>query len=384
MRTWTVLVAVFLLIGPDGALAGESRKGREIREVMKSDVLLAADQTSEEGDKKKGDAKGEKTPPEKSSAEPMEPLEKNMIRATGPITSKIHHPFYFGLLFPTPDRADLVPQGKWDVNFNLNYSNILFGGEGRGWLFDTDFEVGEFDLDLSYGVRSWVQVGVEIPAYYFSGGFMDNFVEGFHDVTGFKGSSHLPPAFSYTFNVFTNGQKWGVPDHGELGLGDVTLYGKFQLYKDVENQAYLALKILSQPPTGNSSRGIGTGYWDNGVMLLGEKGYGKFFIHANAGGFIYDKMERGDVKIELDPIATGFLGFEYKLSNRWAFHLQSLIVSNPIKDEAGDKGVDRYWQDITFGTKIRIGPTHLTLGLSENITETAPDFTIITSLQFVK
>lgn len=379
MRIWTVLIAVFLLIGPDRAGAHDSGKGREIAEVMKSDVLLAADQPS--GEK---DTKEEKTPPEKSSGEPLEPLENNMIQSAGPIPSKIHHPFYLGLLLPTPDRALLVPQGKWNINFNINYSNVLFGGHGQGWLYDTDFEVGEFDLDLSYGVRPWAQVGVEIPAFYFSGGFMDRFVENFHKVTGFKGSSHLPPPFSYTFDVLTNGQKWGVPRSGEWGVGDITLYGKFQLYKDVANQAYLTLKVLSQPPTGNSNQSIGSGYWDNGIMLLGEKGYGKFFIHANAGGFLYDKMERGDVKIELDPIASGFLGFEYAFNTRFSLLLQSLLVSNMIKEDAGDKGVDRYWQDVTFGFKFRIGPTHLTLGLSENITETAPDFTIITSLQFLK
>ena len=379
------IALISLIFFPGFSFASENRAPREIGDVMKSEILWAgADVSEEETETGMESEDPESEGPTESDASPMRTLEQDRSRATGPITNKIHHPLFFGLLFPTPDRADLIPQGKWGFNFNLNYSNILFSGEGQGFEFDADFEVGEMDFDVSYGVKPWAQVGVEVPVFYFTGGFLDNFVEGFHDFTGFKGSSNLPPAFSFTFDVFSNGQRWGNPGHGELGFGDITLYGKFELYKDPLTQSYLSVKVLTQPPTGNSSRGIGSGVWDNGIMLLGQKGWGKFFIHGNLGGFFYDKMEKGDVDIELDPIVTGFVGFEYVLSDRWAFHLQTLIISNPIKEDAGDKGIDRHWQDITFGTKVRIGPTHLTIGLSENITETAPDFTFITSLEFIK
>jgi hypothetical protein len=385
MKVLLGLAFLLPIFFPVSSFGSDVRIPKEIGDVMVSEVLWAADVPEEE---KKGEPESEPGDSDDGSMEtdgsPMRTLEQDRSRATGPITSKIHHPLFFGLLFPTPDRADLIPQGKWGVNFNVNYSNILFRGTGQGWDFETDLEVGEFEFDVSYGVKRWAQVGVQIPIFYFTGGFLDNFVEGFHDFTGFQGSSNLPPAFSYTFDVFTDGKRWGVPDHGEAGFGDVTLYGKFELYKNPLTQSYLSVKVLTQPPTGNSTRGIGSGIWDNGIMLLGQKGWGKFYIHANVGGFFYDKMEKGDVDIELDPIGTGFIGFEYVLSDRWAFHLQSLFISNPIKDDAGDKGVDRSWMDITFGTKIRIGPTHLTIGLSENITETAPDFTFITALEFVK
>ena len=111
---------------------------------------------------------------------------------------------------------------------------------------------------------------------------MDGPLESYHSAFGFPDYGRSTrPKNSFLYEVKRNGSEVFKAEDGSVGLGDVRLSIKKELLK---GDTVVSLKADMELPTGNASKGFGSGSIDGGIALLADKRLGdKFNLHANVG-----------------------------------------------------------------------------------------------------
>lgn len=79
---------------------------------------------------------------------------------------------------------------------------------------------------------------------------------------------------------------WGIPfisTGGEHGLGDLFVGTKYLLLKETETLPAASASFNLSTPTGDQSRGLGTGGWDYDFRLQAQKKWGWFTLIGDVG-----------------------------------------------------------------------------------------------------
>ena len=87
---------------------------------------------------------------------------------------------FFGHL--APDRARVLTPGTTMWRLDFDYSNILrksIAGQELLWL---DAEYLRAELGASFGLPHDFEVGVAVPGFLYTGGFLDPVIDGFHNL----------------------------------------------------------------------------------------------------------------------------------------------------------------------------------------------------------
>ena len=299
---------------------------------------------------------------------------------TGPIPMPNHHPLYIGLLYPVPDRAAIADKTRWSVA--LNHTNIFMMYKSEKWSASIDKEITEADLSARAPlIENRLEAGVKAPFYRSSEGFMDNLVRWYHKRIGapsYYGQEESPD-FRYLDTVTHNGELVRKGRRGDTTPGDVEFWLKALVWKG--KGAAVSVQALAQAPTGDADAGTGSGDWEYGLRLLAGAEHGPMAYHAGAGVTSPGSLKLSKEDIKLDTMFMGFLGVEYEYSSSFSFLSQSMYNTSPFPS-ADIIAFSRQWWEVTFGFKWRLreGKT-MTFGLSENLNQIGPDFTIHVSFE---
>ena len=224
------------------------------------------------------------------------------------------------------------------------------------------------------------QAGMEIPFYYSSGGLLDRFVRWYHQgigVKGYDGQSQTPD-YSFSNNLFHDGKKLMSDGGNRVSVGDTTFWIKIKI-AETENYA-ASLQALAQAPVGSPDEGTGSGGWELGARLLVSGRRGENVAHVGLGITRPGALNYTSETIPLDPMITGFAGWEYLWSARLSLLAQTMFNSSPMS-RSTLLTYSKPWVDVTFGFKYKFSDRYVvSAGFSENLNHTAPDFTIHLSI----
>ncbi|MDY0267943.1 DUF3187 family protein [Trichloromonas sp.] len=282
----------------------------------------------------------------------------------------------FGL--PTPGHALLLPPGEHAAELALdttqNYTHNSSGDESAFF----DGETYRFNLNLRRGLTPRFEVGLDVPYLMHRGGFLDGFIEGWHDTftlpqNGRDRASRDRLRYSYIRN---GKQEVLVDDHAQ-GLGDIRLNAAWQLTRSTGGEPWgAALHAALKLPTGDSDDLLGSGSTDLSLWLSGNRTW----LRENSAVALFGScgfmgMTDGDVIEERQRNLVGFamLGGGWR---PWSWLVLKLQIDGhtPLYDsdlkELGDPAAL-----LTVGGDLALGnKTALEIGVSEDIaTETAPD-----------
>ena len=115
--------------------------------------------------------------------------DKNGFNAMGPLIVGERNPLYLLFFDLQPDSTDLVPQRKVSVAFACSYSNIFEVKSNDSWVQELDMENLITDLDVRYGLRTNLEVGFRVFLQSSSNGFLDSYIQDFHEFFGFPNGS---------------------------------------------------------------------------------------------------------------------------------------------------------------------------------------------------
>jgi hypothetical protein len=172
-----------------------------------------------------------------------------------------------------------------------------------------DGETYRFALAARYGIAPGFEIGLTIPLLTNSGGFLDGFIEGFHDFFGFnQGKRKSYPEDRLLYEYTRAGDSKVLVNDGSTGIGDIRLSGAWQVYSDRrENPRQVALHGSIKLPTGNSHRLFGSGSTDFALWVTASDNYrlplGNLTLYAAGGGLV---MTDGDVLRDQQRNLVGF------------------------------------------------------------------------------
>lgn len=305
----------------------------------------------------------------------------------GPISLRTQNPVYLQSLGLSPMRAEVVPEGTLEARIDSAYSNLFERGRSAWAFLDLDMEVWRLTPLIRYGITDDLEVGLEIPLLNFNGGFLDGFIQRFHNFFHLpNGGRESVPDGRYSYRFDANGAtRFNYPT-AAMGLGDIILHFKHQLTGEDRDWPAIAIFADIKLPTGKSDRGFGSGTPDFGFGTVIEASYRRLHGYCNVeylalGGnaqyadYMYGQMFAYNVAGELTILPS------------WTFLVQ-LNGSTPLLHGAGLGEWDGFPLDLVVGfrgeeEKLLGGQNFVwQVGFAEDITGGGPsvDFTVFLSL----
>lgn len=307
----------------------------------------------------------------------------------GPISLREQNPVYMQNLGLTPAKAEVLPFGSVELRADSAYSNLYEYEMNAANRLDLDMEVWRTDFWLTAGVRDDMEVGMDIPVYHMSGGFLDSFISGFHNLFGFPNGGRESVAnnrFDYSFRT-AGTERFGFPPV-TAGLGDITFRLKHQVAGEDDDWPDLSWFAEFKIPTGKASRGLGSGTADFGLGTILSASYKRIHGHFNAAYYVLGGNERLTGFMNNQMFAYSVAG-EVTLLPTWSL-VAELNGSTPLLDNSGLDKWDGVPLDLVIGFRgeekdiFRNGDLFWQFGFSEDVTSKGPsvDFTVLFSIGF--
>jgi len=283
----------------------------------------------------------------------------------------------FGL--PAIGSASVVPAGRFEGTFTTDVTSNSTSDISLTDAIMLDGETYRFNLSARYGIAPGFQIGIDIPYLANSGGFLDGFIEGFHDAFGLpQGIRKSSPRNRLLYQYTRNGITRILVNDGSNGIGDIRLSGAWQLHQgDSAAPLAVALHASIKLPTGNSNRLFGSGSTDFALWLTASDDcqlpLGHLTVYASAGGMA---LTDGDVLEDQQRNLAGFgsLGFGWSPLQWLALKVQADAHTSFYTGSSLKQVNSGSVQLVSGGTIGFSEKTFLDVGISEDVwVDTAPD-----------
>jgi hypothetical protein len=268
------------------------------------------------------------------------------------------------------------------MRFDIVEANILARDRRGNDVYLFDFEITRANLALQYGLRERLAIGVEMPLLYTWTGFLDDFIKGFEDVTGFQRNIRFElPQNRFAYGFEKDGKVVLRGSSGAVGFGDVAFSTKALLYEEGSWRPAVAGRLALKLPTGDNDRALGSGAVDIGFGIALEKTLGPVRLYFNTGLTIPTGNPFSGTGIESIPMLSTFLTGEYQLTEHFSLLLQLNGVTPPTRNSGLD--IDNPSFDILFGYSWVLPwyPITWQAGFMEDLNNTnrTADFALFTS-----
>lgn len=284
----------------------------------------------------------------------------------GPLAVKNQFPLFMHTDAPRLESAAV----ETSLTAGLAYSSVFVVRSSAHWSVELDAELAEFSLRLREAVGP-VEVGVELPVVFFSGGFMDGFLNSYHEAFGFEdyGRSNRPDN-QFLYEVRRNGSLIIQGSDGSPAIGDLRLSAKYALLRV---DPVVSARVDVELPTGDAKKGFGSGGLDAGVALLADKKISETFRAYLNVGAVFPGDLKGHQTVELDNFFYGGAAVEALLWKKFSLLGQVMAQGSPFPD-TGIGSVDRTSVLLTFGGRYVSGRDSIEFSITEDPnTAGAPD-----------
>jgi len=285
----------------------------------------------------------------------------------GPLQVKNQFPLLLHLNAPVLESA--VAENSFSGM--LSHSSVFMTRSSANWSVNLDMEITERDLRFKKVIPGLFEIGVEVPVISLESGFMDDFLDSYHKTFGFPDYGRdTRPANSFLYEVRRNGALVVQGKNGEIGLGDVRLTAKKEILR---NDPVMSIRAEIELPTGNASRGRGSGGIDTGLTLLIDKKISERFMSYWNAGVIFPGSLKALQDVNLKTSFHAGAGIEAAIWKHFGILGQINFQTSPFpKMEIGP--VDRIAALLTFGGRYTSGKGSLEFSLTEDPnTAGAPD-----------
>lgn len=282
------------------------------------------------------------------------------------------------------DRAAVIPRGALDVRVELAETSSVFRDGTSPYNVSMHFETLRSGLFFRYGLTDRLEVGMEIPVLHRYHGFLEGAITATERATtGLAPARNALGNSGFVYDFKKNGQTLFKGDSGDLGLGDITLSGKYRLMAEGSHAPTVSARVALKLPSGDDGRFFGSGHADVGVGLAVEKTlFGQWVAYANLNGIFPAGKVSG---LALQPAMTGLAAVEYLWTRDFSLVAQFEYYSSPFRD-TGSMILDRGVTEVAAGFNYRLR-NHLLWQVYgvENldfITGSAADFTLSTVITY--
>lgn len=245
--------------------------------------------------------------------------------------------------------------------------------DGTAYIMDT--ETARLLVDATLGLRPWLEIGLEIPFLAHRTGFMDTFIDSYHERFNFPDGGRVGFAQDRFHAGYTgDGASVFVAAPPGPGIGDIAIRGRALLRSPAPGKTGLSAGLELKLPTGDPDRLHGSGSFDLGVNVAISRDYRRFSLHGGAG---YTRVGSWEIAPTL-PIEDSrglYVAWGYAATGRTAVIGQILLSSGAFPRRSGSD-IGRDASEIVIGVRHRgSGGLDFEYGLLENLgsLHNAPD-----------
>ncbi|MEK6528370.1 MAG: DUF3187 family protein [Nitrospirota bacterium] len=288
----------------------------------------------------------------------------------GPFQVKNQYPIFIHADQPYLEKASM----ENSLSFSVSHSSTYTVQNSGNWTINLDMEITEINLRYKRIINDIVEFGMDVPVVVFSGGFMDGFLESYHDTFGFPdyGRSSRPHN-EFLYEVRRDGRLVVEGETG-VGLGDIRISLKTPLISS--NGFNLSVKGDVELPSGRAKKGYGNGNVDMGISVLADKSISDAVMTYWNFGAVFPGDVKGHETVNLENFIYGGAGLEAALNENFSL-LAQVQGQSSIYPETDLLAVDREAYLLVVGGRFYEGNGSLEFSLSEDISESgAPDFII--------
>jgi hypothetical protein len=309
-----------------------------------------------------------------------QPLYAESYSLTKPFAVHNQNPFVLAYGLPSATSANLLSAGEASLQLQVDLTNHSKRSETSSESIILDGESYRTALIYRRGMADGWQLGMELPLISHRSGFMDNFIENWHDTFGLPNGDRDPwPNNRLLFSYSRDGVVVEELSSGTTGVGDLQLLVSRRLMAD-SNRMSWALNASLDLPTGDVDRLQGSGSVDLAIWLSGaapslvEKwrigGYLQAgWLRPGNGDLLSDQQERS--------VWFGSAGLHWR-AWPWLMLKAQLDGHSALYDSGLDQLGKRSMM-LTTGASMpleRFGGV-LDLAIGENlVTDTVPDFMV--------
>ena len=298
-----------------------------------------------------------------------------------------HNPFLqiFGL--PTYKSAWLTVADRPTFDISLDLANHADAGENAFERVVIDGE--SYFLTLAYRARAtdWLELGVELPLVAHSDGFMDNGIEGWHDLIGLSNSKRSGPGNALQFFYERNGQTLVDLSSPASGLGDIQLTAAIPLQRSGVLEPFRAsLRASLKLPTGDEDQLRGSGAAD---FALGIHASDEFSVrgHDVALSAFAGALLLGDsdvlAALQRKMVPHGGVAATWQATGRLGITTQLYVQGRYLESALDELGGNSYQLAVGGNYRLRSRNTLLRFALVEDVSDNATtDFALHFSVQW--
>jgi hypothetical protein len=295
-----------------------------------------------------------------------------------PLSTRNFSPATIGFGLPALGAARTVQPGVWQAQITVDLvsnsaENIT---TDENLFFDGETYRGALSVD--YGVGAELEIGIELPLLSHRGGRLDSFIEGWHDTFGLpQGIRDQTSRNQLDYSYSRLGGQGFSLQSDTTGIGDLSLRGAWQYWRNDEKNQALALRVSLKLPTGSAEKLTGSGSTDLAIWLSGEERLqtdaGQLFLYGGGGGLI---SSDGDLLSDQRNNLVGFvtLGCGWQPWSSLGLQLQ-FDGNSPFYQKSRLRELSGYSGQISIGGSLSLAEqTVLELAVVEDIiVGTAPD-----------
>lgn len=274
----------------------------------------------------------------------------------GPLSTRSQNPLYLQFISDRLEPVETLPMHRIASSLDFSLSN-LFERRRRntGTGIDLDMEMYRTGITFHYGVLSNYEIGLELPFLHFSAGFLDGFIQGYHNAFGFPNAGRQrvdKNRFSYL--ITQDGAAIYQVNQSDFGPGDLVFYQKARLMDEKKILPALATKALIKLPTGSPTAGTGSGAADFSFSFLGEKSWKRLHSTTQLG---FDILGKHKILSDIQRSSAFHFGqaFEFNLRNHLSLVAQitgnTSFFKNVTISELSEPVLD-----LTFGVSGEVLP----------------------------
>lgn len=292
----------------------------------------------------------------------------------------------FGL--PPAEPAALLEAGQISATLSLDIANNYTTSATADEFIILDGESYSSNLGLRYGVSDKFEIGIDLPFLGHAGGFLDSFIEGWHDTFGLPdGGRKQTERDQLRYSYIRNGRREFKLDKSVNGIGDIRLTTAWQLVHETGRRPGRgALRIGLKLPTGDSDKLLGSGSTDLSVSLAGQREYplqsGRVATYASLGALL---MTDGEILAEQRNLAGfGSFGVYWAPLNWMALKIQADGHTALYKDSDLTE-LESSSVQLLLGGSLQVGAqTTIDIAVSEDVVvDTSPDVNFHLALRTV-
>ncbi len=288
----------------------------------------------------------------------------------GPMQVKNQYPIFLHANEPYLEEAAISNS----MSYSLSHSSTYTVEESGDWLINLDMEITELNFRYKKIIKDTVELGLDIPVLILGGGFMDGFLEDYHEAFDFPdyGRSNRPHN-EFLYDVRHNGKEV-VQGKSGTDIGDIRLSAKKSLISSDGLNLSVAGNV--EVPVSSAKKGYSNGSLDAGVSVLLDKSITDAVMTYWNFGAVFPGDVRGHEKVDLKNYLYGGVAIEAALGDGLSAIVQVLGQSD-IYPETGVSAVDQDSYMIVIGGRYNTKGGSFELSLAEDLSVSGtPDFII--------